>query len=83
MVGEFVQSCHKYGIKPGLYYSLGGRYLTDLCTREDGTLDRPKLNDLLLRQLEELITNYGPLFETGLTAAFFVRKRAARIFPAC
>ena len=63
VVGEFVQSCHKYGIKPGLYYSLGGRYLSDLCTRKDGTLDRKKLNDLLLRQLEELITGYGPLFE--------------------
>ena len=24
---------------------------------------RQRLNDLLLRQLEELITNYGPLFE--------------------
>ena len=55
VVGEFVQSCHKYGIKPGLYYSLGGRYLSDLCTREDGTLDREKLNDLLLRQLEDFV----------------------------
>lgn len=63
VVGEFVASCRKYGIKPGLYFSLGSRYLSRLCTGEDGQLDRKKQNEILLGQVEELITQYGPLAE--------------------
>ena len=63
VIREFVDSCHKYGIKPGLYYSLGSTHLNLLCQREDGTLDREKMNEILLGQVEELITQYGPLVE--------------------
>ncbi|MDR1569271.1 MAG: alpha-L-fucosidase [Oscillospiraceae bacterium] len=63
VVGEFVASCRKYGIAPGLYYSLGGAHLTNLCTDESGVLDREKLNAALLAQLEELLVGYGPLCE--------------------
>lgn len=63
VVGEFVRSCRKYGIRPGLYYSLSGAHLTRLCRDEKGELDRARLNELLLAQLEELLTNYGELFE--------------------
>lgn len=63
VVGAFVQSCRKYGIKPGLYYSLSGAHLTRLCRDENGELDRKRFNEMLLAQLEELLTNYGELFE--------------------
>lgn len=63
VVGEFVASCRKYGIKPALYYSLNSIHLELLCRREDGTQDLEKKNAILLGQVEELITNYGPLSE--------------------
>lgn len=63
VVGEFVTSCRKYGIKPGLYFSLGSRYLSRMCTDENGRLDRERQNEILLGQVEELITQYGPLVE--------------------
>jgi len=63
VVGEFVASCRKYGIKPGLYFSLRARYYNQMFTREDGTLDREGMNRMLLGQLEELLTWYGPIFE--------------------
>ena len=63
VVGEFVKSCRKYGIKPGLYYSLSGAHLTRLCRDENGELDRHRLNEMLLAQLEELLTQYGELLE--------------------
>ena len=63
VVGEFVDSCRKYGIKPGIYYSLGSSHLDKICMGEDGQIDIKKKNDILLGQVEELITAYGPLAE--------------------
>lgn len=63
VVGEFVASCRKYGIKPGLYYSLSGAYVEQKFRRGDGSLDREGMNRLLLGQVEELLVNYGPLTE--------------------
>lgn len=63
VVGEFVASCRKYGIKPGLYYSLGSAHLDQICQNENGNRDRKRQNEILLGQVEELVTNYGPLAE--------------------
>ncbi len=63
IVGSFVRSCRKAGIRPGIYYSLSGAYPEKLCTDAAGVLDREKLNGMLLAQLRELITGYGPFCE--------------------
>lgn len=63
VVGKFVTSCRKYGIKPGLYYSLHSDHLNQLCTGTEGKLDRNRYNEILLGQVEELLTKYGPLEE--------------------
>lgn len=63
IVGEFISSCHKHGIKPGLYYSIGAEYIYNISKREDGSLDAEKRNQIIEMQLRELLTNYGPLFE--------------------
>lgn len=63
VVGEFVASCRKYGVAPGLYYSLRAEYIDDMFTDEAGRVDRPAMNRLLLAQVEELVTDYGPLAE--------------------
>lgn len=63
IVGEFMDSCRKYGIKPGLYYSLSSDHLDKICTGKDGKVDQKKKNEILLGQVEELVTVYGPLAE--------------------
>lgn len=67
IVADFIASCKKYGIRPGLYYScvcnaymnvdVPGRVLS-------GSIDEQKrYNEIVVEQLTELWTNYGELFE--------------------
>ena len=55
VVREFIDACHKYGIKPGLYLSPWDRNF-----KEWGT---EKYNEYYANQLTELMTNYGPIYE--------------------
>lgn len=61
VVAELSASCAKYGLKMGLYLSPWDRnsefYGTD------------RYNDFYVRQLTELLTNYGPLFTVWLDGA--------------
>jgi alpha-L-fucosidase len=55
VIREFVDACHKYGIKPGLYYS-----------PYDGSVDFYKkdakaYDDYFVNQLTELLSNYGEI----------------------
>ena len=67
IVKEFIASCKKYGLRPGLYCSASfnqyfgvenpGRVI-------DGDPEKQKnYNEVVLKQLTELWTNYGKLFE--------------------
>ena len=67
IVGDFVKSCEKYGLKPGLYYSTGcnGYYgiADDAPDTQPGT---PKYDEYVKHvnaQLTELWTNAGDMFE--------------------
>ena len=60
VVGEFVDSCRKYGIKPGIYYSLGSSHLDKICMGEDGQIDIKKKNDILLGQVEDCLFYTSP-----------------------
>ncbi|MEO9004683.1 MAG: alpha-L-fucosidase, partial [Ginsengibacter sp.] len=62
IVADFIKSCKKYGIKPGVYYSVNsntyyeaGNNMTDSA--------REEYNKMVLMQEKELWTNYGEWFE--------------------
>ena len=67
IVGDFIQSCKKFGIKPGLYYSVAcnGYFCVDnpgtvLSGNED---EQKAYNEMVIKQVTELWTKYGELFE--------------------
>ncbi len=65
IVRDFVDSCARYGLKPGLYYSTGcnGYYdINDEVVRP-GTPEYDAYARIVERQLTELWTQYGELFE--------------------
>ena len=65
VVADFVRSCSKYGIKPGLYVS----YWTNSFLKVDRgeVISKPeeqqRYNDIFLELLRELLGNYGELAE--------------------
>jgi len=71
VVGALADSCRKYDLKLGLYYSLWDRNWSDGAMR---ALSPPALTpdaskqyvDYMLKQLEELLTQYGPVCELWL-----------------
>ena len=66
IVREFVDACKKYGLKPGLYYSTGrnGYYNISGDTERDYFTDEYQAYARIVeRQLTELWTQYGELFE--------------------
>ncbi len=67
IVKEFIESCKKYGVKPGIYASTTANgYLQ---VDNPGKVlscdpnDQKRYNAIVQQQLTELWTNYGPLFE--------------------
>nr|BBH85567.1 hypothetical protein KTC_03180 [Thermosporothrix sp. COM3] len=67
LVADFIRSCKKYDIKPGLYYSVS---CNAYCGVDNpGTVlsgtpeDQQRYNEMVLQQVTELWSNYGPLFE--------------------
>lgn len=67
VVRDFMTSCRKYGLKPGLYYSSScNAYLgvDNPGTVVGGTReDQEKYNAIVIEQLTELWGDYGELFE--------------------
>lgn len=61
VVREFVDACHDYGLKAGLYLSPWDRNHADY--------GRPGYIAYYHSQLEELLTQYGPLFEIWFDGA--------------
>ncbi|MHC1695334.1 MAG: alpha-L-fucosidase [Eubacteriales bacterium] len=67
IVGDFVKSCQKFGLKPGLYYSISanGYFNVDNPGKVlSGDADEQKrYNEMVVQQVTELWTRYGELFE--------------------
>ncbi len=67
IVGDFIKSCKKFGIKPGLYYSVACNGY--FCVDNPGTVlsgdedEQKAYNEMVIKQLTELWTHYGDLFE--------------------
>ncbi len=58
------EACSRYGVGFGVYLSPW-----DMHQREAGTWPTDDYNDLFMRQLEELLTNYGPVEELWFDGA--------------
>jgi len=67
IVKEFVESCNKYGIKPGIYASTtaNGYLQVDNPGRvlSGDSEEQKRYNEIVQQQLTELWSNYGDLFE--------------------
>jgi alpha-L-fucosidase len=69
IVREFVASCRRYGVKPGVYYSTATNFLYDVADHglnyvNAGDSDKIKaFNAVVLKQCEEIWGNYGELIE--------------------
>ncbi len=63
IVADFIKSCKKYGLKPGLYYNtnMNTYYQAGYVKMSDD--DRLKFNEAVYGQLKELWSEYGELFE--------------------
>ncbi|MBT3193164.1 MAG: hypothetical protein HN341_11475 [Verrucomicrobia bacterium] len=56
IVKQFVEACHKHGLKAGLYYSTRDWYHPDYLVG-----DNKKYDEWYRGQVEELLTNYGTI----------------------
>ncbi len=67
IVKDFVESCKKYNIKPGIYASTtanGYLYVDNPGLVQEGSpVTQQEYNKIVTRQLTELWSNYGELFE--------------------
>lgn len=67
IVADFVASCRKYGIKPGIYANMatnGYLWVDNPGLVQPGSpITQEQYSDIIMRQLTELWGNYGPLFE--------------------
>jgi alpha-L-fucosidase len=63
VLADFLKSCRKYGVKPGIYYSVNSNSLYGIVGHADSST-RMRYNKMLLKQLKELWGGgYGKFFE--------------------
>jgi alpha-L-fucosidase len=64
IIKDFIESCKKYNIKPGFYYNTNINTYLGAGFNPNLSDDQQKIfNDVVLKQLEELWTQYGEVFE--------------------
>lgn len=79
IVKDFVTSCRKYGIKPGIYASTtanGYLYVDNPGRVQDGgPVSQEEYNRIVTKQLTELWSNYGKLFEIWFDGGVLTKKQ--------
>lgn len=67
IVAEFIESCKKYDVRPGIYCSASSNQYFRVLNPgrvDDGDPEKQKkYNEIVIKQLTELWTKYGDLFE--------------------
>lgn len=67
IVADFVASCRKYGIKPGIYASTTANGFLHVdnpgLIQEGSPVTQQEYNAIVVKQLTELWSNYGEMFE--------------------
>ena len=85
IVADFIASCKKYGIKPGIYANTNANgYLhTDRGrVQEGGPISQIEYNAVVAKQLTELWSNYGDLFEIWFDGGVLTPKEGgADVLP--
>lgn len=77
IVKDFLESCKKYKIKPGIYYSTGcnGFYgYMDNESQDHTTEKYQEYSNVVMQQLEELWTEYGDIFEIWFDGGIVPKK---------
>lgn len=73
VVEAFVQACRKYGVRPGFYYLLGW----DTCHQTK--MSPVEYEAFVMRQVEELLTRYGPITEMWFDIPWDFGERTATV----
>lgn len=67
IVKDFIASCAKYGIRPGIYASTSANGFLRVdnpgLVQKGSPVSQKEYNDIVVKQLTELWSNYGKLFE--------------------
>lgn len=67
IVGDFIKSCKKYDILPGLYYSTSANAYYEVdnpgVVASGNPQEQEEYNAMVIQQVRELWTHYGELFE--------------------
>ncbi len=78
IVKEFVESCRKYGIKPGIYASTTANGYLHVANpgfvQSGGPVSQEEYNRIVTMQLTELWSNYGKLFEIWFDGGVLSRE---------
>ena len=88
VVKDFIAACAKFGIQPGIYYSLnqnyylnvgGGRVLNTSLVPGQANVSQNTYARIVLAQMRELWTNYGDLAEIWFDGGCSVPSTASNI----
>jgi alpha-L-fucosidase len=79
IVGDFIASCRKYGIRPGIYASTtanGYLHVDNPGLVQPGApVSQDTYNKIVVQQLTELWSNYGKLFEIWFDGGVLSREK--------
>lgn len=79
IVGDFIKSCKKFGIKPGIYASTTANGYLHVdnpgLVQKGGPVTQEEYNKIVVQQLTELWSNYGDLFEIWFDGGVLSRKK--------
>lgn len=79
IVGDFIKSCKKYGIKPGIYASTTANGYLHVdnpgLVQKGSPVTQEEYNKIVVQQLTELWSNYGDLFEIWFDGGVLSKKR--------
>ena len=86
IVRDFINSCKKYGIRPGIYASTTANGYLHVenpgIVQPGGPVTQEEYNDIVITQLTELWSNYGELFEIWFDGGVLSKDRGgADILP--
>lgn len=86
IVKDFIASCEKYGIRPGIYASTtaNGYFHVDNpgLVQEGSPITQEEYNNIVVKQLTELWSNYGKLFEIWFDGGVLaIDKGGADVLP--
>lgn len=75
ILGAFIKSCKKYGLKPGIYYNTNYNTCYGAGYTKISDEERLIYNDVVYKQLNELWSKYGDFFEIWFDGGVMVNKK--------